>query len=219
MMGNGSICWWIPNRLEKDEGLCNIIRRVEKTGMSRQQQRSFIKRFRKGRERTVPSVSAVFGYLLSFHNNEEEGKREAGKAFIPGANEHIKGMVKVNKDFISFVQKQKREGTATLDMDATLVETNKSEALYCYKGFKSYQPLNTWWAEQEMVLHTEFRDGNVPAGYDQLRVLIEALKCLPEGIKEVRLRSDTAGYQHNLMKYCAMGKNKRFGGNKVCDWL
>jgi hypothetical protein len=126
----------------------------------------------------------------------------------------------VNKDFISFVQKHKRQRTATLDMDATLVETNKSDALYCYKGFKSYQPLNTWWAEQEMVLHTEFRDGNVPAGYDQLRVFIEALECLPEGIKEVMLRSDTAGYQHNLMKYCAMGKNKRFGVIKfaiACD--
>jgi hypothetical protein len=44
-----------------------------------------------------------------------------------------------------------------------------------------------------------------------LRVFKEALECLPEGIKEVRLRSDTAGYQHDLMKYCAMGKNKRFG--------
>jgi hypothetical protein len=26
-----------------------------------------------------------------------------------------------------------------------------------------------------MVLHTEFRDGNVPAGYEQLRVFKEAL--------------------------------------------
>jgi hypothetical protein len=112
---------------------------------------------------------------------------------------------------MSFVQKVNRKMTATLDMDATLVETNKAEALYCYKGFKSYQPLNTWWAEQGLILHTEFRDGNVPAGYEQLRVFKEALGCLPEGVKEVRLRSDTAGYQHNLLRYCDMGKNKRFG--------
>jgi hypothetical protein len=65
------------------------------------------------------------------------------------------------------------------------------------KGYRSYQPLNTWWAEQEIILHSEFRDGNVPAGYEQLRVFKEALACLPEGIKQVRLRSDTAGYQHN----------------------
>ena len=53
---------------------------------------------------------------------------------------------------------------ATLDMDATLIETQKREALYCYKHFKAYQPLNTWWAEQGLIVHSEFRDGNVPAG-------------------------------------------------------
>jgi hypothetical protein len=52
------------------------------------------------------------------------------------------------------------------------------------------------------VLHTEFRDGNVPAGYDQLRVFIHALSLLPQGVKTVRLRSDTAGYQHDLMGWC-----------------
>ncbi len=51
------------------------------------------------------------------------------------------------------------------------------------KGFKSHQPLNTWWAEHEMVLHTEFRDGNVPAGYEQLRVLKESLSLLPAGVE------------------------------------
>jgi len=40
---------------------------------------------------------------------------------------------------------------------------------------------STWWAEQGMVLHTEFRDGNVPAGYEQLRVLKEALALLAPG--------------------------------------
>ncbi len=28
---------------------------------------------------------------------------------------------------------------ATLDMDATLVESSKDKALYCYKNFKGYQ--------------------------------------------------------------------------------
>jgi hypothetical protein len=84
-------------------------------------------------------------------------------------------------------------------------------AFHCYKGFKAYQPLNTWWAEMGVILHTEFRDGNVPAGYEQLRVFTEALECLPSQIEKVRLRSDTAGYQHGLLKYCATGANERFG--------
>ena len=57
----------------------------------------------------------------------------------------------------------------------------------------------------------KFRDGNVPAGYEQLRVFKEALNCLPENVEQVKLRSDTAGYQHDLLKYCASGENKRFG--------
>jgi hypothetical protein len=81
--------------------------------------------------------------------------------------------------------------TATRDMDATLVATNKIDALFSYKGYKAYQPLNTWWFEQAILLHTEFRDGNVPAGFEQLRVFKDALDCLPEEVKKVRLRSDT----------------------------
>jgi hypothetical protein len=84
-------------------------------------------------------------------------------------------------------------------------------ALFSYKGYKAYQPFNVWWAEQELVLHTEFRDGNVPAGYEQLRLLKEALGLLPEGVKNVYLRSDTAGYQHDLLRYCEKGENTRFG--------
>jgi hypothetical protein len=87
-------------------------------------------------------------------------------------------------------------------MDATLVETLKSEALYSYKGYKAYQPLNVFWHEQGVVLHTEFRDGNVPASYDNLRMLKESLSMLPEGVEEVYFRSDSAAYQHDIMKYC-----------------
>ena len=39
----------------------------------------------------------------------------------------------------------------------------------------------------------------------------EALECLPSWISKVRLRSDTAGYQHDLLRYCDKEDNKRFG--------
>jgi hypothetical protein len=149
--------------------------------------------------------------LWAFHDAEQEGLRQVGKAFIPAPNEHLRGFPRVNRNFLAFVQSNNPKTSATLDMDATLVETRKAEALYCYKGFKSYQPLNTWWAEQGVIVHSEFRDGNVPAGYEQLRVLKEALRCLPDGVEQVRLRSDTAGYQHDLLKYCELGDNERFG--------
>jgi len=199
------------NTLEADEGFCRILRRVELHGLSRRERRAQERRWRKEKRRTMPSPTAVFRYLEAFHDEEQEKKRVLGRAFIPAPNEYLRGFAEVNRDMMVFSQRQDEEETATLDMDATVVETMKEEALYSYKGYKSYQPLNVWWAEKEMVLQTEFRDGNVPAGYENLRILKGALYDLPKGVKSVRLRSDTAGYQHNILKYCETGKNTRFG--------
>ena len=77
---------------------------------------------------------------------------------------------------MGFVQSRSPQTEATLDMDATLVETRKHEALPSYKKYRAYQPLITYWSEAELIVHSEFRDGNVPAGHQQLRVLVEALE-------------------------------------------
>ena len=197
--------------LEKDKGFCALLDRVETKGLSRKKRRECNRRWRKSRHRAVPSPSAVFRYLHAFHNPEEEKKRENGKAFIPLPNEHLRGLTKVNRDLIASVQRHYPRTEATLDMDATLIDTQKEDALFSYKGHKAYQPFNVWWAEMQLMLYTQFRDGNVPAGYEQLRVLKEALAMLPEGVKKVYLRSDTAGYQHNLLKYCEHEKHERLG--------
>ena len=207
----GGDCVGDVNRLESDDGFCRLLEKALSHGLSRKGRRGLKKRWRKEKTRSVPSSSAVFRYLAEFHDKGEDRLREAGKAYIPGANELLKGICKVNRDMVGFVQNNHPEGVATLDMDATLVETEKSDALWCYEGYRAYQPINTWWAEQGLMLHTEFRDGNVPAGFEQKRVLEEALGCLPEGVKEVRMRSDTAGYQHELLKYCDREDNKRCG--------
>jgi hypothetical protein len=197
--------------VEADDGFCEVLKKVEMHGLKRKVRRALLRRWRKERTRTVPSPSALFRYLEAFHDAEQESKRETGKAFIPASNQHLRGFAFINGDIAAFANQQMKEETATLDTDATLIATNKEESFYSYKGYKSYQPFNTWWAEQGIMLHTEFRDGNVPAGFEQLRVVKEALELLPAGIKKVRLRSDTAGYQHNFLKYCERGENKRFG--------
>jgi hypothetical protein len=197
--------------LEADDGFCEVLKKAEMHGLRRKVRRALLRRWRKEKTRAVPSASSIFRYLAKFHDSKQEKLRQPGKAFIPTPNKHLQGLAGVNKDLAEFSSFQNTESTATLDMDATLVATNKTDALFCYKGYKAYQPLNTWWFEQGIVLHTEFRDGNVPAGFEQLRVFKEALDYLPEDVKRVRLRSDTAGYQHDLLKYCATGKNSRFG--------
>ena len=197
--------------MEADDGFCEILKKSEIYRLKRKDRRQLLNRWRKQRSRTVPSPSAIFRYLEAFHEAEQEGLRQQGKAFIPEANEHLKALCFINRDIAEFANIQDPEKTATLDVDATVVATNKQQSLYCYKGYKAYQPINTWWAEQGIILHSEFRDGNVPAGYEQLRVLKEALDCLPDRVENLRIRSDTAGYQHDLLKYCEMGKNRRFG--------
>ena len=198
-------------QLEADEGFCQVLKRVELAGLPRKVRRELERRWRKERQRTVPSPSAVFRYLAGFNDPSQEGQREKGKAWIPAPHPHLKGLGRVNQDLVAAVQRKHPEQVATLDQDATLVETSKEGALYSYQHFKAYQPLNTYWAEPGLVLHTEFRDGNVPAGHEQLRVLKAALAMLPAGVERVRLRSDTAGYQQELLRYCAEGKNERFG--------
>lgn len=194
--------------LEADEGFCRILRRIELKGLKRKERRETEKRWRKEKHRSVPSPSAVFRYLAAFH---EDCVREEGTAVIPPLTALLCGLERINADLIAAIQHQNPVDTATLDMDATLIDTQKKDALFSYKGYKAYQPLNTYWSEQGLILHTEFRDGNVPAGHAQLRVLIRALSLLPEGVTTVRLRSDTAGYQHDLLAYCEKGAHPRFG--------
>jgi len=197
--------------LEGDEGFGRLLRRVEHHGLSRRERRAQERRWRKSRRRSVPSPSSTFRYLTEFHDPEQEKLREEHKAFIPAPKPALQGLAGVNRELAGFVQRCSPQEQATLDTDATLVAGEKREALYCYRGFKGYQPLNVYWAEQGLVVHSEFRDGNVPAGYEIERVFAEALGGLPEGVRRVSLRSDTAGYDHRLLRYCAEGRSERFG--------
>ncbi len=207
----GGQCVEDLEKLENDRGFALILHRVETFGMKRSERRRLERRWRKSKERTVPSASALRRYLVAFHDAAQEALREPGTAFIPSPGSALVGLSKVNEVCVAFLQRQAFEVAATLDMDATLIETQKKEALHCYKGFRAFQPLNVWWAEQQVVVHSEFRDGNVPAGFEQLRVLKQSLESLPEGVETISLRSDSAGYQWDLLRYCAEGHSERFG--------
>jgi len=197
--------------LEKDAGFCRVLRKCEVRGLSKKRRRALARRFRRGRSRTLPSPSSAFRYLACFHDPAQEKLRRPGRAFIPAPNLHLRGLYEANRDLSASVQLHRPEPVATLDTDATLVESGKEDALYCYKHFKAYQPLNVYWFEQDLVVHSEFRDGNVPAGHEQLRVFKDSLDALPAGVMKVRMRSDTAGYQHDLLRYCDSGEHERFG--------
>jgi len=207
----GGDCVADLERLEADAGLCRVVRRIEHHGLPRKERRLLERRWRRERTRTFSTASPVFRYLGAFHDSEQERHRPGGTAFIPARNGHLQALGRVNRDFVGFVQSRSMQRSATLDMDATLVQSDKAQALYCYEGYRAYQPFNVYWAEQELVVHSEFRDGNVPAGHQQLRVLQETLEQLPAGVEKVLVRSDTAGYQQELLRYCAQGQSERYG--------
>lgn len=202
--------------LNEDAGLSHLFQKVQLSSLPRAERRRRERAQRKARQRgeaprAFPSPSSMFRYLEVFHDEKQEALRVPGKAFIPAPNEHLLGLYRVNADLVAQLQRHAPERVATLDQDATLVESHKQQALFCYKKFRAYQPLNVWWAEQQIVLHSEFRDGNVPAGYEGLRVLREGLDLLPRDVAEVRYRSDAAGYEVALLKYLAEGRHPRFG--------
>ena len=172
-----------------------MVRQIEMYGMGRTERMALETRWRIERRRSVRSESAAFRYLEGFHDADEEARREVHRAFIPSANAALKGLHQINADLMGFVQSRSPHTEATRDMDATLMGTRKQEALHGYKGYRAHQPLTTYWSEAELIVHSEFRDGNVPAGHQQLRVLTEALGHLPAGVDKVMVRSDTARYQ------------------------
>src|SRR5437588_579223 len=206
----GGDCVEDTERLEADGGFAEVLRRVERELLTRRERRAMKDRWRRERDRTMPSPASILDWLERHHDAAAE-HREAGKAFIPAPTKGLRGLGSVNQALLGFLQSHHRERVATLDMDATLVETHKRQAPHCYKGFKAYQPLNCWWAEQGAVICSEFRDGNVPAGFEQLRVMKEGLALLPATVRKVYLRSDSAGYQQDLLLYCGEGKDARFG--------
>ena len=90
----------------------------------------------------------------------------------------------------------------TLDVDAHLVGSSKSTALPTYEGFRGYQPALVSWAETGLVLADESRDGDVPAGSSLAELVDEAHAALPSGRAwEVRVRSDSAAYQGDLLDH------------------
>ena len=107
----------------------------------------------------MPSSSAVFRYLSKFHDEEEETKREPHRAFIPSATDALGGLRRVNSEMVGFRQRHARHTRATLDIDSTLVETHKQEVFYSYKKRKAYQPLSTYWAEADQIVHFVFENG------------------------------------------------------------
>ena len=167
-------------------------------------------------KRELPSPDVARNFLLRFHDEQllqaaQAAAAAAGeKSYVPEENAALQGLGQVQAELVRRMADPKLGTTATLDHDATIIESHKQEATWHYKGGKGYQPATVGWAEQNLVVADEFRDGNVPAGKDNLRLIQRAFQVLPGWVRERYLRADSACYEEKVLKWLA--NEKRPGG-------
>jgi hypothetical protein len=147
----------------------------------------------------MPSAEALRFFLYGFHDEKLlEGRPQEG-AFIAEESEPLKGLWEVNREVVLKASRKEEAKQATIDQDATVVESHKEQSRMTYLGERGYQPVINYWVEQDLILSDEFRDGNVPAGMDCLTSFLRAVRALPQSVETIYFRSDSAAYQHKLL--------------------
>ena len=98
----------------------------------------------------------------------------------------------------------------TVDLDATIIPSDKRSALFAYTGERGYQPVVAVWAEAMVILAAEFRDGNVPAAMDPLDCARKAFAELPSDVGVLGFRGDSACDNQDLLEW--LDDSDRKGG-------
>ncbi len=146
----------------------------------------------------LPAAQTARDFLAQFHAEDlpllQDGKSSVASETVP-----LAGLATANAELILDLQCRRPVKTATLDVDATVIACDKRAAKRAYDGHRGYQPVLALWAEQDVIVADEFRDGNVPAGSGNRRVVEKAIAALPGGIATIYLRGDSALYEHELM--------------------
>jgi hypothetical protein len=155
----------------------------------------------------IPSPEAARQFLNQFHAEEKiaEAKQRRGPeqiAFIPEETDALAGLGQVNRELVRELGRRcPDQRIATLDQDATIIESHKREALRTYEGERGYQPVLVVWAEMDVVLADEFRDGNVPAMMALLPAAQRGFAALPDTITTFYYRGDSASHEHELIQW------------------
>jgi hypothetical protein len=147
----------------------------------------------------MPSAEAVRFFLYGFHDEKLLESRPEEGAFIAAETEPLAGLWEVNREVVLKASRKEPLKEATIDQDATVVQSHKEQSQMTYLGERGYQPVINYWAEQDLILSDEFRDGNVPAGMNCLSSFLRAVCCLPQSVETIYFRSDSAAYQHKLL--------------------
>jgi hypothetical protein len=171
----------------------------------------------------IPKVTALRTFLERFHDpalEELRPKREEQKSFILPSSEATRGLQQVQAGAVRqiaklYAQEGQAQRIATIDQDATIIESHKQAALSHYEGGRGYQPMVALWAEADLVVADEFRDGNVPARQAPLTCAQMAFQALPENIQERYFRGDSACHENELIAWLKDPARAQEPGGKI----
>lgn len=171
----------------------------------------------------IPKASALRSFLDRFHDEELAAlrpKREEQKSFIVPSSQPVQGLQQVQAGMIRRIAKlyaEQGQGLkiATIDQDATIIESHKQAALAHYEGGRGYQPMVALWAEADLVVADEFRDGNVPARQAPLTCARMAFAALPETIQARYFRGDSACHENELIGWLKHPERGQEPGGRI----
>ena len=168
----------------------------------------------------APGERCVADFLESFHDPEKveqaraQAQRRKQLSFIPEEPGALVGLGLASRGMVRAIagRWEKPETRATVDQDATIIESHKRQAQWTYEGTRGYQPMVAVWAETELILADEFRDGNVPAISSPRTCAQAAFAALPETVTQYYFRGDSACHESGLVNW--LRDPEREGGPK-----
>lgn len=171
----------------------------------------------------LPKTGAVRAFLNRFHDEQIElarPPRDVQKSFIMPSSRPVEGLQSVLAGGVRRTAKLYAEQgqalrIATVDQDATIIESHKESALTHYEGGRGYQPMVAVWAEADLVLADEFRDGNVPAQQEPLACAKLAFAALPETIQARYFRGDSACHENELLGWLKHPDREKEPGGRI----
>jgi hypothetical protein len=171
----------------------------------------------------VPKATTIREFLENFHDREQEKlrpPREKQRSFIFPQSPAIEALHQVQSTSvrqIAALYEQRGVGLhiATIDQDATIIESHKAAAQPHYQGGRGYQPMLALWAEADLVVADEFRDGNVPAVQDPLTCARAAFASLPPSVHTRYFRADSACYEQQLLRWLSNPLRETEPGGRI----
>jgi hypothetical protein len=116
-----------------------------------------------------------------------------------GNNGGLRDLLGIERYLLCEGMKREESFEYTLDIDATGIEAEKISAKWTYKG---YMPMVGHIAENGLIVGDEFREGNESPGARNLEFIKHCISQMPEGKAIKYLRSDSAGYQADIINFC-----------------